>query len=72
MDRMARFHCLQHVPFEGPGNIKSRCVLLGHPFSTTRLYAHDPLPATDQFENLIVMDGPMSVHDEARYLWLGW
>ncbi|MGV8732952.1 hypothetical protein ACV349_32880, partial [Pseudomonas aeruginosa] len=34
------------------------------------LYADAHLPALDSFDLLVVMGGPMSVHDEAQYPWL--
>jgi GMP synthase-like glutamine amidotransferase len=65
-----RIACLQHVPFEGPGNIQAWAADRGHDFQIVRLYAGDNLPALDSFDLLVVMGGPMSVHDEAEYEWL--
>ncbi|MFZ1983777.1 MAG: type 1 glutamine amidotransferase [Desulfatitalea sp.] len=42
----------------------------GHPLGATRLYLDETLPAMDAFDGLIVMGGPMGVHDEARYSWM--
>lgn len=63
-------HYLQHVPFEGPGSIATwagnhKCRL-----TATKLYANEQLPHPDQFEALIVMGGPMSIHDHKLYPWL--
>lgn len=63
-------HILQHVPFEGPGSIESWAIAHGHSMTTTRLYAGDQFPSLDRFEMLIIMGGPMSVHDEFEYTWL--
>ena len=63
-------HYLQHVPFEGPGSIENWAITHGHRLSHTRLYAGDPLPALNRFDILVIMGGPMSVHDEANYPWL--
>lgn len=63
-------HCFQHVPFEGLGSIEPWARAAGHRLTTTRCYAGDSLPHLGQFDGLIVMGGPMSVHDEAQYPWL--
>lgn len=63
-------HYLQHVPFEGPASIESWALQNGHSLSATRLYAGDPLPALDRFELLLVLGGPMSVHDDYEHVWL--
>lgn len=66
-----RIHYLQHVPFEDLGSLESPLLDLGHAVNCTRLYASDPLPHIEDFDALIVMGGPMGVHDEALYPWLG-
>jgi GMP synthase-like glutamine amidotransferase len=65
-----RIACLQHVPFEGPGNIAAWAADRGHDFRTVRLYDGETLPSPDSFDFLVVMGGPMSVHDESEYAWL--
>src|SRR3569833_463807 len=65
-----RIACVQHVPFEGPGNIVAWAADRLHDFRIVRLYAGENLPALDAFDLLVVMGGPMSVHDEAEYEWL--
>lgn len=67
---MIRVHCIQHVAFETPGRIADWVVERGHSFAATRLYADEPLPAVDGFDALVVMGGPMGVHDDARFSWL--
>lgn len=42
----------------------------GVSLSSTRLYHDDPFPDTREFDLLVVMGGPMGVHDEAKYKWL--
>jgi GMP synthase-like glutamine amidotransferase len=37
---------------------------------TTALYKKEPLPSTADLDVLIVMGGPMSIHDEMEYPWL--
>jgi GMP synthase (glutamine-hydrolysing) len=63
-------HYLQHVPFEGPGSIEDWALAQGHSLTVTRLYAGDQLPSLDRFDMLVVMGGPMSVHDEFEHVWL--
>lgn len=65
-----RIRCLEHVAFEGPGNIAAWARARGHEFLRTRLYAGEPLPDPAEFALLVVMGGPMSVHDEADFPWL--
>lgn len=54
---------LQHVPFEGAGTIlpyfEDR-----HQVEMIHLYREYQLPALDSIDLLIIMGGPMSVHDE--------
>ena len=63
-------HWLQHVPFEGLGAIGPWLAQCGARVTTTRCHAGEDLPALDDFDWLIVMGGPMSVHDQDRYPWL--
>ena len=65
-----RVHWLQHVPFENLGSIEQWIKNNGYSVASTRLYADDPLPSVDEFDFLIIMGGPMSVHDEKHYPWL--
>lgn len=65
-----RIHHLQHVPFEGLGSIEPALSARGHRLSASHLYRGDSLPAVDAFDWLIVMGGPMGVHDESLHPWL--
>jgi GMP synthase (glutamine-hydrolysing) len=65
-----RIACIQHVPFEGPGHIAAWAAERGHAFRVIRAYEGEALPETGSFDLLVVMGGPMSVHDEAEYAWL--
>jgi GMP synthase-like glutamine amidotransferase len=65
-----RVHYLQHVPFENPGYIGDWARQQGYELSGTALFAGQPLPDMDAFDHLLVMGGPMGVHDETRYEWL--
>src|SRR6185312_210070 len=42
----------------------------GHDFRIVRLCDGENLPLIHTFDLLVVMGGPMSVHDEAEYEWL--
>lgn len=63
-----KIHWLQHVPFEGLGYIGEWAEENGNTLHCTRFYAGDALPAAESCDFLIVMGGPMGVHD--NYPWL--
>jgi GMP synthase-like glutamine amidotransferase len=65
-----RVHWFQHVPFEGLGSIAAWMQANGHDLSTTRLYAGEAPPPVDDYDWLIVMGGPMNIHEEQAYPWL--
>jgi GMP synthase-like glutamine amidotransferase len=66
-----RIHVIQHVPFEGPAAIGDWAAYHGHSLTATHLYAGSPLPSPNIFDVLVVMGGPMSVHDQSTHHWLG-
>lgn len=77
--RPLRIEVFQHVPFEGLGSMEAWFRSRGHKFGYTRLYAGDAPaedgPRADGWKNppadwLIVMGGPMGVHEEAAHPWL--
>ena len=65
-----RLHFIQHVPFEGIGNIQGWADNQGWKISGTRIYAGEKLPAPDEFDWLVVMGGPMNIYEEREYPWL--
>lgn len=65
-----RVHYLQHVPFEDLASIQPWLSAQGHSISATRLFAGEIPPGAQTFDWLIVMGGPMGVHDEAEHPWL--
>ncbi len=65
-----KIHFLQQVPFEGPGSIAAWAENAEHRISSTRLFQSDPLPKQADIDWLIIMGGPMSIHDEEHYPWL--
>lgn len=69
MDRF-RIHCLQHVPFEGPGYIETWAKEKGHLITSTKFYINDKFPRLDDIDLLVVLGGPMGVYDDAQYSWL--
>ena len=42
----------------------------GYSLRTIALFDNEPLPSTADFDGLIIMGGPMSIHDEDIYPWL--
>jgi GMP synthase-like glutamine amidotransferase len=65
-----RIHCLQHVPFESPGWIQTWSGAHDHELVMVRLFADEPLPSPSEVEALVVMGGPMGVHDDAQHPWM--
>jgi GMP synthase (glutamine-hydrolysing) len=65
-----RIACLQHVSFEGPGNIANWATERGHSMKIVHVYDGANLPKPEDFDLLVVMGGPMSVNDESEYPWL--
>ena len=66
-----RFHCLQHMPAEGPGHAADWLAAHGHSLSFTKLFESNPvLPALVDFDGLLILGGAMSVHDEENLPWL--
>jgi GMP synthase-like glutamine amidotransferase len=65
-----RFQVLQHVPFETPACILDWARPHGIPVMTTRLFENQSYPNQMDFDALIIMGGPMGVHDEGEFTWL--
>ena len=65
-----RIHYFQHVPFETPDRILDWAKAGGQSLSATRFYAGESLPELQGVDLLVVMGGPMSVHEEGQYPWL--
>ncbi len=65
-----RAHVLQHVAFEGVGSIGTWLDRRGYEVTYTRFFQGDDLPNPKVVDFLVVMGGPMSVHDEALFPWL--
>ena len=66
-----RFHCLQHMPAEGPGHAADWLAAYGHALTLTKLFEPNPVfPTLADFDGLLILGGAMSVHDEDRLSWL--
>ena len=65
------WHCLQHLPNEGPGHAADWLAAHGHALTHTRLFEPNPeFPALSEFDGLLILGGAMSVHDEEAFPWL--
>lgn len=65
-----KLHYLQHIHFENLANIEIWAKDRGHKVSRTRLFNNERLPAMGDFDWLIIMGGPMNIHQEKKYPWL--
>jgi len=63
-------HCLQHVPFEGPGKIADWAAAHGHAFGHTHLHRGEQPPDPGAVDWLVVMGGPMNVYEYRNHPWL--
>jgi GMP synthase (glutamine-hydrolysing) len=61
---------LQHVAHEGPGLIGDELIRAGLPVDVVRLDRGEGLPASGAIGGLVVMGGPMGVHDGHDHPWL--
>lgn len=64
-------HYIQHVPFEGLGCMADQILTRGCRLSRSAMYEDPVFPTPESVDALVVMGGPMSVHDEALYPWIG-
>jgi len=67
---MNRISIIQHVPYETPGCIEDWINKKSYPYKIIKPYKGEPLPQISDFEWLIIMGGPMSVHDTDMFSWL--
>lgn len=70
MSKKLNIHCLQHVSFEGLGCIEKWIQDNGHSLSYITLYDNPIFPHLDTVDALIILGGPMSVHDNTEFPWL--
>lgn len=71
MMKSIRIHCIQHVDFEGPGYIANWADSHQYPLKYTRMFSNELMPSADDFDLLVIMGGPMSIHDSTDFPWLG-
>ena len=63
-----KLHIIQHVGFEAPSYINSWALRHGVSTTMTQQWVNpQPLPPVEAFDGLVVMGGPMGVHDEADF-----
>ena len=66
-----RFHCIQHMPEEGPGHAADWLAAHGHMLTFTKLFELNPVfPPLAYFDGLLILGGPISVRDEENVPWL--
>jgi GMP synthase (glutamine-hydrolysing) len=65
-----RIHYFQHHPSEGLCSIEEWITSAGHSLTSTRFFENPTLPELTEIDWLIVMGGPMNVHDEKEFEWL--
>jgi|JI6StandDraft_1071083.scaffolds.fasta_scaffold146787_2 GMP synthase (glutamine-hydrolysing) len=65
-----RIHHIQHVPFEGIGNISDWILQNNLIHTETHLYKNEPLPDLNNIDILVIMGGPMSTNDDDEITWL--
>jgi GMP synthase-like glutamine amidotransferase len=65
-----KIHYLQHVAFEGPAAIAEWAAARRHEIKGSRIFAGEPFPRPGAFDALVVMGGPMSANDAAKFPWM--
>jgi GMP synthase (glutamine-hydrolysing) len=70
MGSPSRWVVVQHVEHEGPGLIVDALDQAGQDPEVVRVDLGQPLPGPDGVAGLVVMGGPMGVHDGEAHPWL--
>ncbi|MCL6456795.1 MAG: type 1 glutamine amidotransferase [Gorillibacterium sp.] len=65
-----KLHYLQHIPLENPGSILAWAKDKGYSLTHTQFFNHEPLPAQQDFDWLVIMGGPMNIYEEYLHPWL--
>ncbi len=61
---------IQHVPYEGLGLMAEALGEAGRTFDVVRADLGETYPTVGELSGLVVMGGPMGVHDEGDHPWL--
>ena len=67
---MSTIAIIQHVPFEDAAYISTWLSLQNITPMIIRCYENDQFPPLSSVDGLVIMGGPMSVHDGGQYPWL--
>lgn len=65
-----RVHCIQHVPFEGPGFIAEWFSARGTGMKYWKLYERNAFPDPGDVDFLLVMGGPMNIYEYNQHPYL--
>lgn len=65
-----RVHWIQHVAFEGLGRLRPLLASRSSSISATRAWEDANFPDPHELDLLVVMGGPLSVHDTQEHHWL--
>ncbi len=63
-------HIFQHIKSDVPHSITDWLEMRGHSYEITKFPLDPSLPNAEDIDWLIVLGGPLSVHDEAKFPWL--
>lgn len=67
---MKDFCIVQHVSFETPGFILEWIKQQGHSYFVVKPFLQEPFPNHASFRFLVIMGGPMGIHDDSEFPWL--
>jgi GMP synthase (glutamine-hydrolysing) len=65
-----KMHIIKNAPYEGPGHIADWALVRDYEVKTTSMFEDAATPPVESFDWLVIMGGPMSVHDEKEHPWL--
>lgn len=65
-----RVHAIKHVPYEGPGWITDWAFARSHDLKEVEITTGENVPGPTQSDFLILLGGPMSVHDGEKLPWM--